>query len=232
MATKHNTAIRMPKREGYPSRKPARSPPFCFFSCRPLPCCTGERPTALLSCGWPAEESVEEADELEQLKLDEGRSPGPRFDRAVVISWLMPRVPSARRRNRTMKRRLSIERVHILARRAAWCCALRAALRLRLAFGSADAGAAAAAGLLGAAVAPPPAVDLLGGCDCNWEKERPRRRAVAKAFLSVERCRSSANSLRAAKRALSSTLHAARGDRRASEGGHSKCVALLRFFHK
>ena len=166
MATKHNTAIRMPKREGYPSRKPARSPPFCFFSCRPLPCCTGERPTALLSCGWPAEESVEEADELEQLKLDEGRSPGPRFDRAVVISWLMPRVPSARRRNRTMKRRLSIERVHILARRAAWCCALRAALRLRLAFGSADAGAAAAAGLLGAAVAPPPAVDLLGGfCD-------------------------------------------------------------------
>ena len=42
----------------------------------------------------------------------------------------------------------------------------------------------------------------------------PKRRAVAKAFLSVARSLSNSNSLRAAKRALCSTDHAGPAGRR------------------
>ena len=115
----------------------------------------------------------------------------------------------------------------IAARSAALFRALRAALRRWRAFGafgSTDASSAAAPGT--AAAASPSATAGEGGC--GWEKERPRRRAVAKAFLSVERSRSSSNSLRAAKRALSSTLHAARGDRRAAKEAIQMCLRVCR----
>ena len=56
--------------------------------------------------------------------------------------------------------------------------------------------------------------DLLGECECKWEKERPRRRAVVRAFLSVARSCSSLNSLSAATVDASSIDHGGTARRR------------------
>eukprot|EP00966_Prymnesium_polylepis_P150920 3486277-Prymnesium_polylepis.1 len=51
----------------------------------------------------------------------------------------------------------------------------------------------------------------------------PSRRAVVKAFLSVQRSCNSSKSLRAANRAASSTVHSRRGAAgRAEERGHCR----------
>ena len=61
---------------------------------------------------------------------------------------------------------------------------------------------------------PPPAGALMGDCGCEWEKLRPRRRAVVKAFLSVERNCNSLNSFSAANVDASSIDHAGAARRR------------------
>ena len=86
-------------------------PDFDLFSCRPCPCCTGGSTPS--DRRLTSHAGVEEEDaEREELELEGGRSSGLRFARTEETSRSMPRVPSTMRRSRTMKSKLSIERVH------------------------------------------------------------------------------------------------------------------------
>ena len=104
--------------------------------------------------------------ELEQPEL--GRSAGLRFadpEEAPTSPGPpgKPSVPLTIRRNRTMKSRLSIERVQSWARRVAWHFALRKALRRWREFCAVvDAAGAAVAGGGAAAAFPAPAAAVCG----------------------------------------------------------------------
>ena len=99
------------------------------------------------------------------------------------------------------------------SRCAAWCLALRSALRRRreLIFAGASDGASGAR-CVEVAAALPEVFPAGGGC--GRAAIRPKRRAVARAFLSVERSCSSLNSFWAAKVDASSTDHGTNARRR------------------
>jgi hypothetical protein len=142
-----------------------------------------------------------------------GEAPAPPPSLSVLMSTRL----CSRTRRRTHSRSLTMQstavqqRFHLCrARCFAWCCALRAARFLCRALGPADAGAGPAP--CERIAAEPTAEALPCGCGCCEKK--PRRRAVASAFLSVERSCNSLNSFCAANVDASSTDHAAAGDRR------------------
>ena len=142
-----------------------------------------------------------------------GEAPAPPPSLSVPMSTRL----CSRTRRRTHSRSLTMQstavqqRFHLCrARCFAWCCALRAARFLCRALGPADAGAGPAP--CERIAAEPTAEALPCGCGCCEKK--PRRRAVASAFLSVERSCNSLNSFCAANVDASSTDHAAAGDRR------------------
>ena len=137
-----------------------------------------------------------------------GKKPSPTSDSSLGSSLhARSRVAATCRRNLTTKHMAVMQPLSILSRRSSWRRALRAALRLRREFvieGPAD--GASAVGVRVDVAAGLPAVAFVGG-GRGWTAWRPRRRATAKAFLSVESNFNSSNSLRAANSAHSSIVH-------------------------
>ena len=126
-----------------------------------------------------------------------GEAPAPPQSLSVLMSTRLCSRLCSRTRRRTHSRSLTMQstavqqRFHLCrARCFAWCCALRAARFLCRALGPADAGAGPAP--CERIAAEPTAEALPCGCGCCEKK--PRRRAVASAFLSVERSCSSLDS--------------------------------------
>ena len=76
---------------------------------------------------------------------------------------------------------------------------------------------------------PPSAAEGGSGCDCS--RGRPRRRAVAKAFLCVERNCSKYPSLSAANRAASSSVHSDDRDGRRAERKNASIQSSMAY-HK